>query len=274
MGWRRADRAPERPARAEPAHQPAAAGKAAGGLLGARSLRSPALWAATGAVLATLLFTWLAAPGRPPSPRQLLSVTPRPAPSRTASPSAATVAPTIQSLVPSTVAPGLVKVPEGPFNGPLTAGTFRALSADPVAGAREFARWSAQQGFAAWIRTFKDRAASGVVQVELFRFPDQREAASFTAADAATFAQVGRGQTLRSSGSLPAIPGSLEVTVALAPPTAGTVQGVLFRSTRYVCIVNTVSLASTSGSGVPTGTAGAVATAESRRLSHLGATPG
>jgi hypothetical protein len=182
--------------------------------------------------------------------------------------------PPIESLLPGTAPDGLTEVPAGTGNGPLTAAAFGALSSDPTQGAAEFDRWSAEPGFAAWVRTFKDQAGQDSVQVELFRFPTVSEASNFAVADERTFTEVSQGQTLAGTFNVPGIPDSLGLTVRITTPTSGVIEGVIFRSAGYIAIVNTVALGPAGGTpALPLGTAAMVAVAENGLLGSVPTVP-
>jgi len=149
--------------------------------------------------------------------------------------------PPIGSVVISHSLPGFTRSAEGPTNGPLSATSFAAQSADPTQAEEEFHQLAVEPGFAAYVRLWTDLHGPGGgandVGVTLFRIPNLTSAADFEAGTRQPAMQNSSATTF----IVPSIPGAVGSTVEVGAPSPAQEQVVVFRSGIYVAIVQLAS---------------------------------
>jgi hypothetical protein len=157
--------------------------------------------------------------------------------------------PPLDSVVLAQTLPGFSPVAPGPTNGALTAVEFASQSSDPHAATAEFTRLAAQPGFGAFIRLWTDRDGPGHgandIAVLLFRIPGAAAPQAFTDGLLSAFDDSHATQPF----AVPSIAGAHGYSIPVTSPLAATEQVVVFRTGRYVSMLQ---LASTSAASNPT----------------------
>lgn len=231
----------------------------------ARTPGSPLIRAASlVAVTATLSLVWIAAH------TGAADATTRAAASSTTSTTAAANVSAgdqrLDALMLSVPLPGLSDfslVGPGATNGPLTAQTLGSYSNDPAQVENLYGRYSAQSGFAGWIKTWQDKSGQNQVVEIAIRFHSAAQARSN---DTAFVSTLSKGLSGGARSHYPSIPGSTAFTIDESATTQGTtdipaqqVQAIVFSAGNYLVVLHTDSPNGPGTRPIAAGTAGALA---------------
>jgi hypothetical protein len=145
----------------------------------------------------------------------------------------------------------------------LTSETLGSYSSNPSVVEHLFDQYSAESGFAGWIKTWQNNGASDVVVEIAIRFHDPAEAATNASSFISTLSQGISGGTRTSVSS---IPGAIAFSIDESAITSGTtvvpaqqVQAVVFSDGDYFIALHTDSLTATGDQPIAEGTGVALA---------------
>jgi hypothetical protein len=158
---------------------------------------------------------------------------------------------------------GFTLVGPGATNGVLTSETLASYSNNPSEVEHLFDQYSAESGFAGWIKTWQNQGASDVVVEIAIRFHSSTEAATNASSFVSTLSQGISGGTRTNISS---IPGAIGFSIDESAITSGTtvvpaqqVQAVVFSDGDYFVALHTDSLTAKSDQQIAQGTATALA---------------
>src|ERR1700722_5063414 len=158
---------------------------------------------------------------------------------------------------------GFTLVGPGATNGVLTSDTLASYSNHPAEVEHLFDQYSAESGFAGWIKTWQNHGASDVVVEIAIRFHDSAEAATNAGSFVSTLSQgiAGGPKTVVSS-----IPGAIAFSINESTITSGTtvvpaqqVQAVVYSDGDYLVALHTDSLTASGDRPIAEGTGVALA---------------
>ncbi len=180
----------------------------------------------------------------------------------------------------ATPLPGLVDfslVGPGATNGVLTAQTMASYSDDPTQVEQLFDQYSAESGFAGWIKTWQDSVGTDRVVEIAIRFHDSTEASTNAAAFVATLS---KGQPNGTRTEPPSIPGASAFSINEPATTSGNnsipaqqVQAVVFSDADYLVVIHTDSSVGAGSHQIADGTAVALALQQYQDLAASVRTP-
>jgi Protein of unknown function (DUF2510) len=181
----------------------------------------------------------------------------------TTAPDASTAADAaLESVMLAAPLPGLTSfalVGPGATNGVLTAQTLGSYSNDPSRVEDLYNQYSAESGFAGWIKTWQDATGTNQVVEIALRFHDAQEATTNSAAFASTLA---KGLQGGAPSPVASIPGASSFTINEPETTSGTtvvpaqqVQAVVFADGDYLIALHTDSPTGPDSQPIAPGTA-------------------
>jgi hypothetical protein len=186
----------------------------------------------------------------------------------------------LEAVMLATPLPGLVDftlVGPGATNGVLTAQTMASYSDDPTQVEQLFDQYSAESGFAGWIKTWQDATGTDRVVEIAIRFHDSTEASTNSAAFVATLS---KGQPNGTHTVPPSIPGASAFTINEPATTSGNlnipaqqVQAVVYSDADYLVVIHTDSSVGTGSHPIADGTAMALALQQYQDLAQSVSTP-
>jgi len=155
----------------------------------------------------------------------------------------------------------------------LTAQTLGSYSNDPSQVEKLFDQYSAQSGFAGWIKTFEDKTGTAQLVEIAIRFHDSAEAQQNATAFVSTLS---KGLSNGTRSDIASIPGAVSFVVDESATTSGTisipaqqVQAVVFSDADYFVAIHTDSPNGSGSHPIASGTAVALALAQYQHLSPV-----